>query len=236
MFQLKCLLQPKVGGLVLPVQRHMGLTCWKSADSLAACNAVQKRGNCRSISGAMFWKKRPLEIPHLRAHNWRSKWLEGKPQKKGVCVRVFVRTPKKPNSGLRKCARVRLSTRKTVLAYIPGIGHSLRTHSIVLLRGGRIRDLPGCNLKVIRGKHDALPVKNRWSCRSKYGVKRPAFCIYPRWKKWYTLKSDYEKYLIPPGKRMRMHNAHSRPVRRYRPRRHHTWSKKKNRTVKPPAV
>ena len=93
---------------------------------------------------------------------------------KGVCVKVSTMTPKKPNSALRKVARVRLRNGRTVLAYIPGIGHNLQVHSVVLVRGSpRGLDVPGVFLKVIRGAYDCLPVKNRVTSRSKYGVKRP---------------------------------------------------------------
>ena len=92
-------------------------------------------------------------------------------KKKGVCSRVFIRTPKKPNSALRKVARVRLlSTRKIITAYIPGISHNLQMHSLVLVRGGRVKDLPGVKYHLIRGVYDLVFVKNRSNARSKYGV------------------------------------------------------------------
>ena len=97
--------------------------------------------------------------------------LEGCPQKKGVCLQVMTRTPKKPNSALRKAARVRLSNGKEVTAYIPGEGHNLQEHSIVLLRGGRVRDLPGVKYHIIRGKLDTAGVEGRKRGRSKYGCK-----------------------------------------------------------------
>lgn len=99
--------------------------------------------------------------------------LEGNPQKRGVCVRVYTTTPKKPNSALRKVARVRLSNGYEVTCYIPGIGHNLQEHSIVLVRGGRVKDLPGVRYKIIRGALDAAGVKDRKQSRSKYGTKRP---------------------------------------------------------------
>ncbi|MCF7924019.1 MAG: 30S ribosomal protein S12 [Candidatus Izimaplasma sp.] len=95
------------------------------------------------------------------------------PQKRGVCVRVATMTPKKPNSALRKYARVRLSNGGEVNAYIPGIGHSLQEHSVVLIRGGRVKDLPGVRYHVIRGTLDTTPVDGRKQGRSKYGTKRP---------------------------------------------------------------
>jgi small subunit ribosomal protein S12 len=99
--------------------------------------------------------------------------LEGNPQKRGVCVRVYTVTPKKPNSALRKVTRVRLSNGIEVTAYIPGEGHNLQEHSIVLVRGGRVKDLPGVRYKVIRGTLDAAGVQGRRQSRSKYGAKKP---------------------------------------------------------------
>ncbi len=99
--------------------------------------------------------------------------LEGNPQKRGVCVRVYTTTPKKPNSALRKVARVRLSNGYEVTCYIPGIGHNLQEHSIVLVRGGRVKDLPGVRYKIIRGALDAAGVEGRRQSRSKYGTKKP---------------------------------------------------------------
>ncbi len=98
--------------------------------------------------------------------------LKGNPQKRGVCTRVYTTTPKKPNSALRKVARVRLVHGMEVTAYIPGIGHNLQEHSIVLVRGGRVKDLPGVRYKVIRGTLDAAGVSNRNQARSRYGVKK----------------------------------------------------------------
>ena len=98
--------------------------------------------------------------------------LKGSPQRRGVCTRVFTTTPKKPNSALRKVARVRLSSGVEVTAYIPGEGHNLQEHSIVLVRGGRVRDLPGVRYKIIRGALDASGVKKRKQARSRYGAKR----------------------------------------------------------------
>jgi small subunit ribosomal protein S12 len=99
--------------------------------------------------------------------------LQGCPQKRGVCVRVYTVTPKKPNSALRKVARVRLTNGIEVTAYIPGIGHNLQEHSVVLVRGGRVRDLPGVRYKIIRGALDAAGVQDRRKSRSKYGTPRP---------------------------------------------------------------
>ena len=99
--------------------------------------------------------------------------LQNSPQKRGVCVRVFTQTPKKPNSALRKVARVRLTNGMEVGAYIPGEGHNLQEHSVVLIRGGRVKDLPGIRYKVIRAALDAAGVADRKQGRSKYGAKRP---------------------------------------------------------------
>ncbi len=106
---------------------------------------------------------------------WKSKSpvLEGCPQKRGVCLQVKTMTPKKPNSALRKIARVRLSNGREITAYIPGEGHNLQEHSIVLVRGGRVRDLPGVRYHIIRGTLDTLGVDGRKQSRSKYGAKRP---------------------------------------------------------------
>lgn len=99
--------------------------------------------------------------------------LQSCPQKRGVCVRVYTTTPKKPNSALRKIARVRLTNGIEVTSYIPGIGHNLQEHSVVLIRGGRVKDLPGVRYHIIRGTLDALGVSDRKQGRSKYGTKRP---------------------------------------------------------------
>ncbi|MBN1192120.1 MAG: 30S ribosomal protein S12 [Coriobacteriia bacterium] len=98
--------------------------------------------------------------------------LKGNPQKRGVCTRVYTTTPKKPNSALRKVARVRLANQMEVTAYIPGIGHNLQEHSIVLVRGGRVKDLPGVRYKIVRGALDAAGVGQREQARSRYGVKK----------------------------------------------------------------
>lgn len=95
------------------------------------------------------------------------------PFKKGVCIKVFTTTPKKPNSGLRKVAKVRLTNAQEVTAYIPGIGHNLQEHSIVLVRGGRVKDLPGIRYHIVRGVYDAAGVEGRKQERSKYGAKKP---------------------------------------------------------------
>ncbi len=99
--------------------------------------------------------------------------LKGCPQRRGVCTRVFTSTPKKPNSALRKVARVRLTSGMEVSSYIPGIGHNLQEHSVVLIRGGRVKDLPGVRYTIIRGKLETHGVTDRKQSRSKYGTKRP---------------------------------------------------------------
>ena len=99
--------------------------------------------------------------------------LKGSPQKRGVCVRVYTTTPKKPNSAMRKVARVRLTNNIEVTAYIPGEGHTLQEHSVVLVRGGRVKDLPGVRYHVVRGSLDTQGVETRRQGRSKYGTKRP---------------------------------------------------------------
>jgi small subunit ribosomal protein S12 len=99
--------------------------------------------------------------------------LAGAPQRRGVCTRVYTHTPKKPNSALRKVARVRLTNQMEVTTYIPGEGHNLQEHSVVLIRGGRVRDLPGVRYHVLRGVLDTQGVKDRRQSRSKYGAKRP---------------------------------------------------------------
>lgn len=99
--------------------------------------------------------------------------LERSPQKRGVCVRVFTTTPKKPNSALRKVARIRLTNNIEVTGYIPGIGHNLQEHSIVIIRGGRVKDLPGVRYHIIRGSLDCEGVANRFKGRSRYGARKP---------------------------------------------------------------
>ncbi len=99
--------------------------------------------------------------------------LRGSPQKRGVCIRVYTSTPKKPNSALRKVARVRLTNGMEVTTYIPGMGHNLQEHSVILIRGGRVKDLPGVRYHIIRGTLDSVGVEDRKQGRSKYGTKKP---------------------------------------------------------------
>ncbi len=109
----------------------------------------------------------------LAASKTKSPALKSCPQKRGVCIRVYTTTPKKPNSALRKVARVRLTNGMEVTSYIPGVGHNLQEHSIVLIRGGRVKDLPGVRYHIVRGTLDTVGVANRKQGRSKYGAKRP---------------------------------------------------------------
>lgn len=114
--------------------------------------------------------KKPRKIKKIPS---KTPALDGNAQKRGVCIRVYTTTPKKPNSAIRKIARVRLTTKTEVITYIPGEGHNLQEHSVVLVRGGRVKDLPGVRYKLIRGTLDLDGVKDRKQSRSKYGVKKP---------------------------------------------------------------
>ena len=116
-------------------------------------------------------KTKKLATPGLKSGKGRKKRVAA-PQRRGVCTRVYTTTPKKPNSALRKVARVRLTSRQEVTAYIPGIGHNLQEHSVVLIRGGRVKDLPGVRYHVVRGTLDTAGAKGRKQGRSKYGAKR----------------------------------------------------------------
>lgn len=123
-------------------------------------------------------RKKKKERPHSPALKWHLNKLRGKtkylpsPFKKGVCLKVYTTTPKKPNSALRKVAKVRLTSGEEVIAYIPGIGHNLQEHSLVLVRGGRVKDLPGVRYHIVRGVLDAAGVEGRKRSRSKYGAKK----------------------------------------------------------------
>ena len=110
---------------------------------------------------------------HPKPERNKSPALKESPQRRGVCTRVYTTTPKKPNSALRKVAKVRLTNGREVISYIPGEGHNLQEHSVVLIRGGRVRDLPGVRYHVLRGVLDTQGVKDRRQSRSKYGAKRP---------------------------------------------------------------
>ena len=108
----------------------------------------------------------------LKKNKYKNTILEQCPQKKGVCVKLIIKSPKKPNSALRKLAKLKLTNNKKIYAYIPGIGHNLQEYSTVLIKGGRVKDLPGIKCRLIRNKFDLLGVKNRKTSRSKYGVKK----------------------------------------------------------------
>ena len=129
----------------------------------------------RSLSrGLMPTINQLIRIGRGRAqHRSKAPALQGCPERRGVCSRVYTTTPKKPNSALRKVARVRLTNGIEVTTYIPGVGHNLQEHSIVMIRGGRVKDLPGVRYHVIRGTLDAMGVEGRRQSRSKYGAKRP---------------------------------------------------------------
>ena len=139
------------------------------------------RVGCGRVNGLLrSRRKRMPTISQLVRHGrtkivtkTKSPALQVSPQKRGVCVRVFTQTPKKPNSALRKVARVRLTNGIEVTTYIPGVGHNLQEHSLVLIRGGRVKDLPGVRYHVVRGTLDAVGVQGRKQGRSKYGAKRP---------------------------------------------------------------
>src|SRR5436190_22180121 len=135
---------------------------------------VPRQGRLRFRGGCLPTVSQLVRIGREKLqHKTDSPALQGSPQKRGVCVRVFTSTPKKPNSALRKVARVRLTNSIEVTAYIPGVGHNLQEHSIVLIRGGRVKDLPGVRYHIVRGTLDAAGVENRKQGRSKYGAKRP---------------------------------------------------------------
>jgi small subunit ribosomal protein S12 len=132
------------------------------------------------IAPPEFGERLPMPTIHQLVHKGRKRMrkktsspaLRSNPQKRGVCTRVYTSTPKKPNSALRKVARVRLTNGVEVTAYIPGVGHNLQEHAIVMIRGGRVKDLPGVRYHIIRGTLDTIGVQNRKKSRSKYGAKK----------------------------------------------------------------
>jgi small subunit ribosomal protein S12 len=145
-----------------------GAACW------IVCLAAGKRGQCvKEQQRVPTFNQLVRSGRSAPKYKTASPALQGSPQKRGVCTRVYTQTPKKPNSALRKVARVRLTNGIEVTTYIPGIGHNLQEHSIVLIRGGRVKDLPGVRYHVVRGTLDAVGVANRKQSRSKYGAKRP---------------------------------------------------------------
>ncbi|HTI36362.1 MAG TPA: 30S ribosomal protein S12 [Vicinamibacterales bacterium] len=147
-----------------------------------AATDVSRTGACPRVGRVCFFRPGAI-VPTISqlvrkgrekvAWKTKSPALQNSPQKRGVCVRVFTQTPKKPNSALRKVARVRLTNGIEVTTYIPGVGHNLQEHSLVLIRGGRVKDLPGVRYHVVRGALDAVGVQGRKQGRSKYGAKRP---------------------------------------------------------------
>src|SRR5215470_2841208 len=147
----------------------------KSRDSGCACGVpeTQSRGALKERQRVPTFNQLVRSGRKKPRYKTASPALQSCPQKRGVCTRVYTQTPKKPNSALRKVARVRLTNGIEVTTYIPGIGHNLQEHSIVLIRGGRVKDLPGVRYHVVRGTLDAVGVANRKQGRSKYGAKRP---------------------------------------------------------------
>jgi small subunit ribosomal protein S12 len=142
--------------------------------------AQRQKKTCGRIKGGRRERRNPVPtIQQLvrkgrqaKTSKTKTPALKGSPQRRGVCTRVYTTTPKKPNSALRKVARVKLSSQIEVTAYIPGVGHNLQEHSIVLVRGGRVKDLPGVRYKIVRGSLDTQGVRNRKQARSRYGAKK----------------------------------------------------------------
>jgi small subunit ribosomal protein S12 len=144
------------------------------------CHGFGQRG--RRVAGVTFFRIERKRVPTIaqlvrkgreaKVTKTKTPALKGAPQRRGVCTRVYTTTPKKPNSALRKVARVRLSSGVEITAYIPGVGHNLQEHSIVLVRGGRVKDLPGVRYKVVRGALDTSGVRERQQARSRYGAKK----------------------------------------------------------------
>jgi len=134
----------------------------------------QKKRGFIQFKGLTFSAKTKYKALQFNFNSIQNKFFrKANPQRRGVCLSVFTRTPRKPNSALRKVARVRLSNKKEVTAYIPGVGHNLQEHSVVLLRAGKKPDLPGVRYQVVRGKYDTAAVEGRMQARSRYGAKMP---------------------------------------------------------------
>lgn len=133
-------------------------------------NQVLRKGRKRKTTKS---KSPALQFTYDSLHRKKTQYSKGSPFKRGVCTKVYTSTPKKPNSALRKVAKVRLSNGSEIIAYIGGEGHNLQEHSIVLVRGGRVKDLPGVRYHVVRGVYDCQGVADRMQSRSKYGAKRP---------------------------------------------------------------
>jgi small subunit ribosomal protein S12 len=179
-----------VGALTASRSRDTLNPCVRACPTLCACPDVSYLevsrtailGNGRWIAPPNDYRKRYHAVPTIqqlvrkgredKVSKTKTPALKGSPQRRGVCTRVYTTTPKKPNSALRKVARVRLSSQVEVTAYIPGVGHNLQEHSMVLVRGGRVKDLPGVRYKIIRGTLDTQGVKNRKQARSRYGAKK----------------------------------------------------------------
>ena len=144
------------------------LACFNISASLAGFPATNQKNLLMATINQLVRKPR-----QATTYKSASPALDKCPQRRGVCTRVYTTTPKKPNSALRKVAKVRLTNQREVISYIPGEGHNLQEHSVVLIRGGRVRDLPGVRYHVLRGVLDTQGVKDRKQSRSKYGAKRP---------------------------------------------------------------
>jgi len=161
--------------------RPFGLAAWGFTSCLRLVNREWPTEGWRALK-LEVWEVRSIGLPTFNQlvrkgrtaprYKTASPALQASPQRRGVCTRVYTQTPKKPNSALRKVARVRLTNGIEVTTYIPGIGHNLQEHSIVLIRGGRVKDLPGVRYHVVRGTLDSVGVANRKQSRSKYGAKR----------------------------------------------------------------
>jgi small subunit ribosomal protein S12 len=157
---------PNVTKNVFVLQVTARLTC-RSSGLVATINSTERDIKAVPTIQQLVRKGREDKVSKTKTPA-----LKGSPQRRGVCTRVYTTTPKKPNSALRKVARVRLSSGVEVTAYIPGVGHNLQEHSMVLVRGGRVKDLPGVRYKIIRGSLDTQGVKNRKQARSRYGAKK----------------------------------------------------------------
>ncbi len=137
---------------------------------MATMNQILRKGRSKKVTKS---KSPAMQFTYDSLHRKKTTLRRGSPFKRGVCTKVYTTTPKKPNSALRKVAKVRLSNGVEVIAYIPGEGHNLQEHSIVLIRGGRVKDLPGVKYHIVRGVYDTQGVQNRKRSRSLYGAKRP---------------------------------------------------------------
>jgi small subunit ribosomal protein S12 len=156
------------GRLLFKEERPPGLHAFALGKVTAGCSRIDKVKGFMPTINQLIRKGREPQKAKSKVPA-----MEQNPQKRGVCTRVYTTTPKKPNSALRKVAKVRLTNQREVISYIPGEGHNLQEHSVVLIRGGRVRDLPGVRYHVLRGVLDTQGVKDRRQSRSKYGAKRP---------------------------------------------------------------